>query len=1440
MNVAQLTIEMAANVARLKTDMAAARNTVEGTMNSIRKAAGAAQVALGAIGVGLSVNAFAGWIKGAINAADEANKLSQKIGITVKEIGGLQLAFKQGGVDADTMQKALAKLNVGIASGDSAFKALGVSTKNTDGSLRSTSMVLADVADRFAGTQDGAAKTAMAIDLFGKSGAALIPVLNAGGDSIREFQVLAEKLGLTLSSETAAAAEKFNDTLELIGIGSRGIANQVMAELLPTLQTLAGEFLNLMTQGGNLKGVADVISAGLKGLFSVAAIGVEIFRTLGNTIGATAAGIVAFASGDFKGAVTIIGELGKDIRTNWTGTLESLDRLWNQSGNTAIEAAAKITKGSLQSGKAIEEAAKAASKLAEEQEKARKAADDLVASIAFETETMQMSNLEREIANNLLKLEKTGLQENTEEYRAYAEAIRLATIENEGIKERIKLEKEVAEKRKKIEEDYAREVEQINFQIGQSLTDALINGGVTAKEFLINMFKTLILRPILQPIITGGTAAVTSMLGMSGTANAGTTLSGVSQLGSLASMASGVKTAYAAVTGGLLAGLDAVAAGAQAATFAIGEGLSAMGMEAAGSAVFGSAGTVGLAAQGAAGIGAGTLAGEWISGGRSLIGGNSLYTTAGGAAAGAAIGTAVLPGIGSAIGGLIGGIVGGLANAAFGSGAKQVTGQNVSGTWTPGGLVGGQQFATWNKKGGWFGGGGSGRDYMGMNAELESYMSNAVINVANASKQYADILGLNAEAINNVTHYFEIPANSVEQLTEYLEKELTAYSNQLAEAFLAGTNFGRAGETASETMQRLAGSLSTVNSVFDTLGLKLHETSLAGGNVASAFIEMMGGIEAFNQATDFYYQNFYTQAERTAKTTKNLTDIFGAMNLALPETREQFRVLVESARAAGDDVLLANLLKLAPAFNSLAVSMDQANQAIMQQRTQLLNQVYQMTGNTTAIRSQELSSVSDELNISLQNSIYAMQDAAAAQQAANQAVANASANLQMAVDAEMSRIQETIEGKLQESLKRLDEQFNNLSDTINAEIAALQNQKSLTNELLSDIRSVFNFLDDQISDLMGSLRPVEIASEGFAFVAQALQTAQTTGYLPDQDLLQKAVSAARTGLGAESFASALEMRKANAQFVNNLIQLQDIAANQEVKTEEQVVKQDEQIELLRRRLEQARQHYDADVANSRAFYDAQINSQKQQLQALLGINTATLSVSSAVVALAQAIDASAAANAAMTAAQQQAAAAATAASEASKAPTLTPSQQLIAQAYKDILRRQYEAPGMEYWTNRMAQGATIQQIRTEMYATPEYRNLKINDYYKEIFKRDADASGLAFWAGSSLTLEQIRAELVKSKAAGAYAEGGFYPGGMALVGEEGPELINFKRPGQVYTASETGAIMSNDGGTAEEVRQLRQENQAQSRAIVMLQSRMTRLLERWDGDGLPEERVVTA
>ena len=1475
MNVAQLTIEMAANVARLKTDMASARNTVDSTMNSIRKSASLAATALGAIGVGLSVNAFAGWVKNAINAADETNKLAQKIGIAVEEIGGLQLAFQQGGVNAESMQKSLAKLNVNIANGDAAFKALGVSTKNIDGSLRSTTSVLIDIADRFASTQDGAAKTAMAMEIFGKSGADLVPVLNAGGESIRQFNILADQLGLTLDGKTAASAERFNDTLELIGLASRGVANQLMAELLPTMESLAGEFFTLINSGNNLQDVASYIAMALKGLFTVVAGGVEIMRSLLIMTEMTAKVMMAFGSLDFKGAMGVFEETEKRLKENWGTTLGSIDRLWNKTGNTAVEAAAKIVKGTMQSTKSMEDAEKAAKKLADEQEKSLQSAAALLNAITFETETQQMSNVEREIAINLRKLEATGLEENTALYNAYAEAIKSATIDNEAIKERIKLEEEAAKKTQKIAEDYAKEMDQINNQIGQSLTDALVNGGRSAKEFLIDMFRTLILRPILQPIITGGTGAVMAALGMGGSGNA--MASGGGAAGAFNIMGA-VKTAYDAVAGGFMA------LGTQAAFAA-----EAMGswlvtnttgyLNSLGGSMMANSGAIGSFTSGAAGIGAGIMAGEFISGGRSVVGGNSLYTTGGGAAAGAALGTFVFPGVGTAIGGLVGGIVGGVVNAAFGSGAKQTTGQSIQGTLTTQGLMDARSATSWSKKGGWFGGGGSGKDFQAISAGLQEFMDDALISVTNAARGYADILGISSESLANATHYFEIPANSAEEATKYLEGELKGYANLLAKTLLVGTNYARENESAIDTLARLATSINTVNSLFKQLGFGLYETSLSGANAANVLVELMGGFDSFSQTMDFFYQNFYTQAEKTAKATENLTAVFESMGIAMQGSREQFRALVDAASASGNPVLLANLLKLAPAFLEITKAAEQANEAIIQQRNQLIARINQMTGSTEQIRNDELNQI-DESNRALLQYIYAMEDAAIAQQNAaaayqfaNQAVSDAVSNLRSAIDAEVKNIELTISNQLENALSNLKKQFSDLTNSINSEIDALQNKKSSLTDVLSSIKTIFDFLSNQVYDLMGALRPFETASQGFTFVAQALLTAQRTGVLPDQAQLQRAVGAARTGLGGESFGSAFEMQKANAQFVNNLIQLQKIAGNQQTFTEDQIEKTDQQIELLKLQLEQAKQQYEDEVVRVREFYDAQIKIQTEQLSVMiatrfginnlgtginglndgiLGVSGGVLSVGTAIQNLSSAMSQQQTANAALFAAQKAAAeaaaksasaaaaaAAAAAASVKEKPFEMTPLQSQIDLLYQNILGRKADMPGLLSWSSS---GKNIAQIESEIYGSTEYRRIQIEKMYKDILKRDADAPGLTFWMKSTLGLEEIATSLKQSEEGKllGYADGGFYPGGMALVGEQGPELINFNRPGQVYTASETGKIMSGDNGNTEEVRQLRLENQAQSRSIVLLQSRMTRILERWDGDGIPSQRYEGA
>jgi hypothetical protein len=87
--------------------------------------------------------------------------------------------------------------------------------------------------------EDGATKTALAIQIFGKSGAEMIPLLNGGADGMKRLAEESDRTGNTISTKTAAAAEKFNDTLTRIGEIMQGVVNKVMEAALPALQSLA-------------------------------------------------------------------------------------------------------------------------------------------------------------------------------------------------------------------------------------------------------------------------------------------------------------------------------------------------------------------------------------------------------------------------------------------------------------------------------------------------------------------------------------------------------------------------------------------------------------------------------------------------------------------------------------------------------------------------------------------------------------------------------------------------------------------------------------------------------------------------------------------------------------------------------------------------------------------------------------------------------------------------------------------------------------------------------------------------------------------------------------------------------------------------------------------------------------------------------------------------
>lgn len=145
---------------------------------------------------------------------------------------------------------------------------------------------------------------------------------------------------------------------------------------------------------------------------------------------------------------------------------------------------------------------------------------------------------------------------------------------------------------------------------------------------------------------------------------------------------------------------------------------------------------------------------------------------------------------------------------------------------------------------------------------------------------------------------------------------------------------------------------------------------------------------------------------------------------------------------------------------------------------------------------------------------------------------------------------------------------------------------------------------------------------------------------------------------------------------------------------------------------------------------------------------------------------------------------------------------------------------------------------------------------------DVQNAALAELQGQSATLEEIEKQIAELRplldAAGqkagvkAFARGGLAMPGWSLVGEEGPELVNFSQPGRVYTAADTAALFRSaapraadtDSGSDAEVKALRREIYQLRRDMLISMSEIARfsrrtsdMVEAWDAEGMPGVRA---
>ncbi len=548
-------------------------------------------------------------------------------------------------------------------------------------------------------------------------------------------------------------------------------------------------------------------------------------------------------------------------------------------------------------------------------EQALASVNDRISALRDEEAAVTMAaSLNISLAEAVERVALARLQEEQAKYTQGSEGWQAIEREIAARKELLGLisDKDAREHAARAADRAAADWEKTADQINQSLTDALMRGFESGKDFaqnlrdtVVNMFKTMVLRPVISAIISPVSGALLGGLGLAGSAAA-------SQGGA----GSGVSTALS--------------------------GASLLGS--IGGSVLGGAGWL---------TGATTLGGS-LSAGMSLLGTGSL--------AGAGAGLGMLAG---ALGPIALGI--GLLSSAF---SRKLKDQGIQGTL--GGEAGfeGQQYRFY--EGGLFR--SDKTTYSAIDPELARMLAGGFSAVQDQVTDFAEALSLPTDRIKGFTTDLKVSFKGLDEagIQKALQDALATGSNELAQQVLgtlttttrevtetlaggmgdwgdgtmqtvtrtieettyAASEYAREGEKAIDTLTRLATSVTTVNDWFERLGLSLYEASLQGADAASSLAELFGGLENFSAAASSYYEAYYSEAERAAQVTREVAEGLAELGISMPASREGFRALVEAQDLSTEAgrATYAALLQLAPAFASVTASVQSAEDALEQQR----------------------------------------------------------------------------------------------------------------------------------------------------------------------------------------------------------------------------------------------------------------------------------------------------------------------------------------------------------------------------------------------------------------------------------------------------------------------------------------------------------------------------
>ena len=269
--VGDVAIKVGADTAALTTGMRGA----EMSLAKFGKVAGAALAATAIAMVALTAKSMAN--------IDVLAKQARSLGLTTQAFQKMAMVAGEAGVEAGNMSNMLGKmqrnideLRQGTVTQTEAFGRLGVSIADLQG--LSPDDQFAKIASSLDAIKDPAEKTALAMEVFGKSGRDAINMLSDYGSKAAEAAEFQNRFGIAVSQASAEGVERANDAVGRLGMVMQGLGNTMAGAVAPGIEATANALIAFAGSVTGAKVTLDEFFGTLEA--AKTALGEDVFNKL--------------------------------------------------------------------------------------------------------------------------------------------------------------------------------------------------------------------------------------------------------------------------------------------------------------------------------------------------------------------------------------------------------------------------------------------------------------------------------------------------------------------------------------------------------------------------------------------------------------------------------------------------------------------------------------------------------------------------------------------------------------------------------------------------------------------------------------------------------------------------------------------------------------------------------------------------------------------------------------------------------------------------------------------------------------------------------------------------------------------------------------------------------------------------------------------------------